>query len=183
MNSRIVELAYRIRESARRLPLGILVWGPGQPESTESSGERESYEKRVQIKSVLKREFPNAEVYFSEDPEMDELSRDITDQLLKQALQARTVDAIIHLDMGRGAYLELDHFIPTYSWIRDKMFVLQLDKYASSQGLVRNVFDLLKTNHISHFTEAEFRECKVATEKAVRCVFQIAMSKVLRGEI
>ena len=149
-----------------------------------SKEEQESYEKRLQIKAVLKREFPNAGVYFSDDPEMEELSRDIDDQLLKQAFQARTVDGIIHLDIGRGTYLELDHFIPTYPWIRDKMYVLQQDKYASSQGLVtRNVFDLLKTNHISHFSEAEFRECKVATEKAPRCVFQIAVNKVLRGEI
>jgi hypothetical protein len=175
------EEADDIRNRARNVRLRILVWGPGKPEPTASPRERLGYEKRCQIKEVLRDSFKNAEVYFSEDPEMEAIGADIEDKLLKEALQASASDLIVILAISRGSELELDYFVPTYPWIRDKIHVFLPKRYVSppSNGLVSEVFKYLRPEQVEGYTDSEFKRCKVATEKAVRVADTFALRKIL----
>lgn len=84
------------------------------------------------------------------------------------------------LDLSRGADLELDHFVPTYSWFRDKVFVFLPQRYIPPRGLVREIFDYLKPEQVEGFSPKEFRECVVATEKAVQVAETVALDMQLR---
>ena len=170
-----------ITRQVQRQEIKILVWGSGDPGPTASPEKRKAYEKRVQIKKVLESTFPNAEVHFSEDPEMIQLTDHLVGQLRKEAVQARIADLIIMLDISRGADLELDHFVPTYSWLRDKVHAFLPERYVSSQGLVKEVFDHLKPEQVEGFTDQEFEECTVATVKAIRPAESMAYDLMLQG--
>jgi len=172
--------ANEIRASAHFEAIKILVWGPGDPGAGASEERRRAYAKRVQIKDVLRREFPRAEVYFSEDTEMINLSQGIRGQLRREALQARSADLVIMLDISRGADLELDHFVPTYPWFREKVYVFLPEAFVPPRGLVSEVFDYLRRDQVEGFTDQEFTECHVATRKAVQIGETVALEKRLR---
>lgn len=172
--------ANRIKEDAKNSALKILVWGPGNPGPSAEKNKKAAYEKRKQIKDVLRKEFPRSEVYFSEDKEMKAISGDMIGQLEKEALQSAVADVIIMLDVGRGVDLELDHFVLTYPWFRDKVIVFLPAEYVSSKGLVSEVFKYINTNQVEGFTKAEFDRCDVAKIKAVKAVQSIAIILLLR---
>lgn len=178
--NRVKEDAARIRQDAKFEPITILVWGPGDPGLRASAARRKAYRKRVQIKESLKREFPRASVHFSEDPEMIELGVGIRGQLRIEAVQARISDLILMLDVSRGADLELDHFVPTYPWFRDKVHVFLPEKYVAGTGLVSEVLNYIPRNQIEGFTDKEFRECKVAKVKAVEAALGVALDLYMR---
>src|SRR5437660_9209352 len=136
---RVKEDAERIRRDSKFEPITILVWGPGDPGAGAAADKRKSYNKRLQIKDVLRKEFPRASVFFSEDPEMIEIGEGIVGQLRIEALQAKISDLVLMLDISRGADLELDHFVPTYPWFREKVYLLLPEKYVSTAGLVADV--------------------------------------------
>ena len=174
------EEADKYINAARKYPLRILVWGPGKPDKRATPEERKPYEKRVQIKSVLRKHFPNAEVYMSEDPEMNALAPGVKDKLKREAIQARTADLVLVLAIGRGTALEIDHFVTTYPWIRDKMYILLQKRYVRTKGLVKEVYKLLSDNQIEGYTDHEFHECLVATVKAVDIATEVGLARVLR---
>ncbi|MHC4461819.1 MAG: hypothetical protein ACYS30_10350 [Planctomycetota bacterium] len=176
-----VDEANEIRASARLVHIKILVWGPGDPGSGASDETRKSYEKRIQIRQVLRSGFPRAEVYFSEDSEMMTIGEGIIGQLRKEALQARNADLVLMLDIGRGADLELDHFVPTYSWFREKVYVFLPEEFVPPRGLVKEVFDYLRPDQVEGFTDQEFEDCDVATQKAVRIAETLAVDCLLHG--
>ena len=177
---RFEERAKQIKEDVKYETINILVWGPGDPGSDAPSEKRRAYEKRIQIKEVLRKEFPRAEVYLSEDTEMIKIAEGIHGQLKKEALQASAADLILILDIRRGADLELDHFVATYSWFRDKVFVFLPEQYVPpTQGLVAEVFNYLTENQVEGFSEQEFKDCTVATVKAVRAAHTTAMASYL----
>lgn len=172
--------ARRIIEDAHHEPIRILVWGPGDPGSKGSAQKRQAYEKRVQIRETLRHEFPRGEVYFSEDPEMTQIAAGIRGQLRREALQASLSDLVLMLDVSRGTDLELDHFVPTYSWFREKVYVFLPQRYVPPKGLVREVFDYLRPDQIEGFSPKDFRECTLATEKAVQVAETVALEMRLR---
>ena len=178
--SRFKADADRIKEDALYEAINVLVWGPGNPGPVTSAETRAAYEKRLQIKDVLKGKFPRAEVHFSEDPEMINVSQGIHGQLRREALQAAAADLILMLDNSRGADLELDHFVPTYSWFRDKVFVFLPEQYVPPKGLVAEVFDYLRPDQVEGYSKQEFDLCHVATIKAVNAAHSIALSSLLK---
>lgn len=78
--------ARRIIDNAHYEAIKILVWGPGNPGQKASATKRRAYEKRLEIRKVLKEQFPRADVQFSEDPEMIRIARGVRGQLRKEAL-------------------------------------------------------------------------------------------------
>lgn len=173
-----IEEANALLKAAYYEPIKVLVWGPGEP--PKGSDDR-AYKKRVQIKDLILEKFPRSEVYFSEDPEMQKLSAMMKGHLRKEALHAKLSDLVLMLDVSRGADLELDHFVPTYSWFREKVYVFLPEKYVSSKGLVKDVFDYLREDQIEGFTDEEFEKCTLATEKALRIAQSVAITKRMQG--
>lgn len=173
--------ADEIRRGVHYVPIKILVWGPGDPGSGAPDEKRKGYEKRLQIRDLLRTSFPHAEVYFSEDTEMVEVGEAVSGQLRREALQARIADLVLMLDISRGADLELDHFVPTYPWFREKVHVFLPERFVNSQGLVGEVFDYLRRDQVEGFTDEEFETCLVATEKAIRVAETVALAHRLRS--
>jgi len=168
-------MAESIKEEAKKEPINILVCGPGDPGPNAIQEKRLAYEKRIQIRDALRREFPHAEVFFSEDPEMNQIAEGIGGQLGKEALQARVSHLILMLDISRGVDLELDYFVPKYSWFRDKVFVLLPEQYVSTQGLVKEILDYLKKEQVQGFSQDEFDSCQT-TAKAVNAAHSVALA-------
>lgn len=171
--------AAQLLQRAFNSDLRILVWGPGDPGPTGSAQRRAAYAKRVQIRDELRSRFPNAGVYFSEDPEMVELTKDVREQLRKQALQARVSDLTIMLDIGRGVDLELDHFVKTYPWFRSKAHVFLPANFVNTPGLVAEVLQELPRQNVEGYSKAEYKRCDVARRKAVEVAHGLALDKVL----
>jgi len=175
--------ADEIREAAKLMHLKVLVWGPGDPGRRASADSKKAYQKRLQIKQEIKGAFPRSEVHFSEDKEMVDLAKGLHGQLRKEAFQAIASDLVIMLDLGRGVDLELDHFLPTYSWFPPKVFLLLPRKYVNSKGLVKEVYDHLKPDQIGGFTPRQFDKCHVATCMALDAALAYAFDKLARGII
>lgn len=159
----------------------VLVWGPGDPGADAKAEKLAAYRKRIQIRDVLRTKFPRAEIYFSEDPEMIKIAEGFKGQLRKEALQAKFADLVVMLDIGRGVDLELDYFVPTYPWFRDKVHVFLPEKYVRSDGLVNEIFKLLSKDQIEGFTQTDFSDCNVATKMAVQAALTCALMKKLRS--
>jgi hypothetical protein len=167
-----------LRKTAKYMELMILVWGPGDPGPGGSPALRRYWEKRKQIREVLQQVFPNAEVFFSEDAELEALTRSIGRDILDQELvQAYSADCILVLDLTRGAHVEVDRF-SNYPAIAAKMNVLIPDRYVGSTGLVAHVH---KRTNVIGFSDEEFEMCRVATEKAVQIVEMVAINKLISG--
>jgi hypothetical protein len=178
--TRYTEEAEKIRSEARKIALTILVWGPGKPGPKASRKDRKAYKKRSDIRKALNANFPNAEVHFSEDAEMEALTLDTEDKLLKEAVQAKISDLIVTLAISRGANVELDYFIPKYPWIRDKLHVFLPEQYVLERtGLVWEVLHYLKPAQIQGYTDEEYKVCTLATEKAVAAATAFALRKML----
>jgi len=161
--------------------LRILVWGPGDPGVGAPPERVDAYNKRLQIRDELRKQFPRAEVFFSEDPEMQALGPPEMSQLEREALQASGANLVLMLDISRGTDLELDHFVPTYSWFRDKVYVLLPERYVPPRGLAKEVFDYIRPTQVVGYSDDEFKLSKVVRERAVNVATIIAMKKRLKG--
>lgn len=165
---------------AKQVQLKILIWGPGDPGPKARGKRRKGYNKRCKIREVLRKEFPNSEVYFSEDPEMQRLGDGVIGQLSAEALQAFIADLVLTLDISRGADLEVDHFVLKYSWFRNKVYVFLPQEHVSSPGLAREVFKWLPVGEqLIGYTKDEFEHCTLATETAVKIVQTAAVLKLI----
>ena len=179
--SRYKKESDEIRKSARNEPINILVWGPGEPGKDSSSEESKAYRKRSKIKCYLGKIFEEAEIVFSEDKVLQDLMLIGQSQFQAEALQAKISHVVLALDLGIGVVAELTHFILTYPWFRDKVYVFLPEQYVSSIGLVAtHVFSKLEKNRIIGFSSKEFDECTVATDKAVQVVDTVAMDLRMR---
>jgi len=168
------------RRFIRQMEIRVLVWGPGPPSAGSHSP---GYNKRLQIKAEILNSFPLSLVYFSEDQEMRDIAQHLTEQLLKEALQAKAVDMIIILDMSRGAEVEIDHFIETYDWFPSKAYVFLPDRYINTANLAGDVLGKLAEGHLVGFTQDEFKRCDVATIMAVKAVEQTITRKYLLDDV
>jgi hypothetical protein len=166
---------------ARGVPIKVLVWGPGDPGSNAPEDKRKGYEKRWQIRENISREFDNSEVHFSEDAEMEALAAFIPEQLKKQAFQANLVDLVLILDISRGADVEVDHFVVTYPWFRDKVYVLLPEKYVPARGLVGKVLDKLDPVRVIGYSPDEYKLCELAGRKTMDLVLATAVDMLIQG--
>lgn len=180
--NKIYKLNYeKIKETARCQPITILVWGPGDPGDGAPLEKVKAYQKRLKIKNHLRKRFPSAAVFFSEDKEMKKLALTGQSQLEAQAVQANIAQLVLMLDLTRGVHLELDYFIPKYPWFREKAYVLLPEKYVSASGLAGNVLDMLESNHIIGFSDTEFDSCKLVTEKVDGVAHTIALKHIIEN--
>ena len=165
-----------LSEKAKEQQLVILVYGPGDPGPGGSDELRKYWQKRNQIKEILKDTFPRSEVFFSEDLGLRELTVGLEDLLVEELVHTSIADCILVLDVSRGAHVEVDRFssIPD---IACKMRILIPDRYVGTSGLVSAVHADLR---IEGFTKEEFDKCKLATEKCVNLVMSFAYKKVLQ---
>ncbi len=174
--------ANEIRGLAHFVHLRILVWGPGDPGPRAKVKGKRAYQKRLQIKKELKKNFRRSEVYFSEDKEMIRVFKGVRGQLRKEALQAKVSDTVIMLDLGRGVDVEIDHFLPTYDWFPPKVHLLVPKKYVDTKGLVKEVYEYLRNDQIYGFTPRQFETCSVASKMAVEATLGVAYDKMLEGK-
>jgi hypothetical protein len=170
-----------LRAMAKAYPLKVLVWGPGDPGAGASEEVRKGYEKRLQIKEQIQTNFPNATVRFSEDPEMQEMGYPGMTKLEQETEHAYWADLIVSLFISRGAYFELDYMIPAFSWIRDKVYLLLPDRYVSTEGFIKELYNFLRPVQIKGYTDEEYRICKVATERSLEIAGIRATMLVLKS--
>lgn len=165
---------------ARRQSLRVLVWGPGKPDSDATTEQVRRYKKRCDIRDEVASAFKESEVHFSEDPELDRLTAGTRRLLRKEALHAKWAHVVLMLDVSRGVDLELDHFVPSYPWFRDKAYVFLPQRYVGATGLVSDVLNLLPRSQVIGFTDDDFSACRIAKKMAVDIVDEIASDQLLR---
>ena len=153
----------------------VLVWGPGEPADEISVDSAVTYwQKRNQIKEQLRKTFPKAEVFFSEDQELRNRTRSMEDPLVEEMVHALAADCILILDVSRGAHVEVDQFAANPR-IADKIRLLIPDKWVGTKGLVGVLHQRVRVFGFSH---DEFQFCKLATEKSVHIVLSVAIRKL-----
>jgi hypothetical protein len=173
------EDAQRLIRKARKRRLKILVWGPGDPGTDSPETKRRLYEKRLKIQETLKAVFPRATVYKSEDPEARKLVEGVTDELVQEEAQALTAHIIMVLAISRGTEVEIDYFVPVHPWFRSKAFVFIPQRYLPPRGMVKNIFKHLTDDQVIGYTEDEFVNCTLATQKAVEAATNVAMHQYI----
>lgn len=170
--------AERIRDlyrQAKSQQLVILVWGPGQPSPGAVGDPLLYWNKRVQIRDVLSREFPNSEVLFSEHAALRDYTRDLEDLLTEELVHAAVADCILVLDVSRGAHVEVDRFSEKPS-IAANMRILIPERFVGTTGLVGSVHQDLR---VKGFSDDELTRCVVATEMVVKIVLSFAIRKLM----
>jgi hypothetical protein len=173
-----VDAAARIKvvlDRARRQQLVVLVWGPGDPGPHGSRETKKYWKKRNQIRDLLAKEFKESQVYFSESDALRDHTRDLDTMLTEELVHAAVADCILVLDISRGAHVEVDRF-STYPVLAKKLRVLLPQKYVGGSGLVSEVHSGLR---VIGFTDAEFRNCTLASEKAIKTVLSVAIEKLM----
>lgn len=164
-----------LRKKARDQVLVVLVWGPGDPGLGGSPDLLLYWQKRNQIRDVLVRTFPNAEILFSESDALRDHTRDLTDLLAEELVHASIADCILVLDVSRGASGEVDRFTSTPD-IAAKMTVLLPERWVRGTGLVSHVH---KKTNVLGFSDEELNRCDVATKMSVSVVDTCAVQKLL----
>jgi hypothetical protein len=167
-----VAIAQFMAERVNPVALNILVWG-------NAEAENESYRKRSQIRETLSKEFPNADVRFSE--ELDQQSRDalgddgsLAAQYL-ETLQLGACDLCVVLDTSAGAAAEIARFSGTV--FRGKLFVLSHEQYRDAESFPA---EIRKDVEVDYYTTAEFEACSVVA-KAVSRAKVVALQRVAYG--
>ena len=161
-------------EDAKRLEMLVLIWGPGDPgDSTHPN--HKYWEKRCMIRELLRREFPNAGVYFSEDEALRKYTIHLDDALIEEGVHAEKADCILVLDVSRGAHVEVDRF-SALPLIAAKMRLLLPERYVGTKGLVSVIH---KRVRVVGFSDQEFDECSLARKKCIDIIHTVAVSKLL----
>ena len=172
----------KLRRLARKQELRILVWGPGDPGTGGDAASQQRYKKRVQMRDAVQAAFTESEVRFSEDPVLVNSTAYIPGQLRKEAVHASAAHVVLMLDVSRGVDLELDHFVPTYTWFRDKAYVFLPEAYVGTSGLVSDVLQYLREDQVRGFSQDDLDSCRLATQVSVEIVDAVAMDYLLRQQ-
>jgi len=168
-----LEESQRIIDSAYKLPIRVLVWGPGK-------GNTKGYAKREKIRNEIRKKFPNSMVYFSEDQELRRITGILNKILLEESVHAKVAHLIIVLDLedAYGTKVEIGHF-SRFSDIAEKMWVLRPKKFSPLDGLAK---EELRNIEVEFFSDSEFNDCTLASVKCVNIVLSRAMSLLDNGE-
>ncbi len=167
-----------LRARARAQELRVLIWGPA-PSGTDPNARRR-YDKRLKFRETVVAAFPNAKVAFSEDDLLQDVTSYIRGQHRKEAVHAKLADLVVMLDISRGVDFELDHFVPTYPWFRDKVVVFLPEQFVSGTGLAREVLDYIPRNQVEPFSDSDFDACTLATQQLLRVVDAFAVNRFLQ---
>lgn len=138
----------------RRLPLNVLVWGPGATSDTLAR------KKRVDIKNELKNRGHNA--MFSE--EIEQYGRDLP-LTVREKAQVETADmVIVMLEDAPGALVEVYRFATQYH-LGKKFCILIPRKYDGGfPGQdIQQVLNI-QVQSVFWYTEEELKRCDVLTE-------------------
>ena len=148
----------RITDELHKMPLSILVWGPGQGDLY--------YHKRIQIKERLMVTFENSEVFFSEDFAQAGL-------LFQERMMLAAFDIFIVLDDPRGPRDEIALLVA--SGHAHKLFILTHEEYKQSTAFPDA---LHKYGNQEFYSDIEFVTCTVV-ERAIRRVTEVARQKMI----
>ena len=160
---------------ARQAELIVLIWGPGDPGSDPSHPSYPYWNKRCQIREEIRKAFPNAGVYFSEDDQLRQFTRHLEDVLAEEWVHASQADCILVLDVSRGAHVEVDRFSRD-PILAAKMRLLLPVRYVGTTSLVSMLHHRLR---VIGFSDEEFDLCSLATKKCVDIILTVAVSKLL----
>jgi hypothetical protein len=161
---------------AKREDLVVLVWGPGDPGAAGSPELQKYWQKRQKIRDSLADVFKSSEILFSESGSLRDHTRDLQNLLTEELVHAAAADCILVLDVSRGAHVEVDR-LSGYAVIAQKIRVLIPDRYVGSSGLVKVIHDKLA---VVGFSEDEFTDCRLATDKCVKLVLSVAIEKMMK---
>jgi len=164
-----------LHKRAKMEELVVLVWGPGDPGPKGPKEIKKYWAKRNQIRDLLAKEFPQSEVYFSEALALRDHTRGLESLLTEELVHAAIADCILVLDVSRGAHVEVDRF-SNYPSIAHKIRVLLPEKYVGGTGLASQVHQGLK---VIGFSEIEFKQCSLASVKAIKVVLSVAIEKLM----
>ncbi len=164
-----------LRKKARQQELVVLVWGPGDPGLAGSPEIRKYWEKRNQIRDVLARRYPKAQILFSESDALRDHTRDLSDLLTEELVHATVADCIIVLDVSRGAHVEVDRFTALPA-LAAKLMILLPDRWVGGTGLVSQIH---RNARVLGFSDAQLDSCEVATKMSVSIVDTFALQKLL----
>src|SRR5258708_38594209 len=92
----------RFLEEAKKAEIFVLIWGPGDPRGDLSNPSYVYWKKRCQIRDEIRKVFPNAGVYFSEDEQLRRYTAHLEDTLMEEWVHAGMADCILALDVSRG---------------------------------------------------------------------------------
>jgi hypothetical protein len=147
------------------VPVHILVWGPGDTAGPD-------WEKRKKIRETLTREFPNAQIAFSEDLPDDPSGSDLTLQE-RELWHLSVSDITIVLDTSKGPGEEIAHF--TRTTMSRKLFILTNERYKAVKG-----FPAALREHENQvfFNDGEYTSCSLI-ERVLRRAKQVALNKFL----
>jgi hypothetical protein len=151
----------------RATSINVLVWGAG-------SGEH--LEKRLKVQEVLRAQFPNSDVRFSEDPELNKFipgGEELT--IPQQELwHLGACDVCVVLDTSIGPGEEIAHF--TGSQFASRLLIFTHEKYRGSTSFP----GFLRENQNQVFyTQTEYDSCNVV-DRIVSRVKIVALGKYAR---
>ena len=160
-------------EEIRSVPLKILVWGSGKHDKVH-------YKKRKKIKRGLKKAFPKSQVFFSEDPELDEMLEQeigVSAQALnlarKEVLHLRYSDIAIALDTSLGVASEIALIVG--SSYGHKLYILTDEQFEGKKSFAASVRE---NANQEFYTRKEFEECSLVQRAVERCR-DIALVKLI----
>ena len=134
--------------------LFIIIWGPsrGQP----------SYKKRTEIKSGLSGAYPNADIFFPEDKELNDMLHDnIPESKGWKAKQKgdsflEICDLCIALDIGKGVGEEIARAIDTQH--NSKLYIFTDSRYRNRRSYPA---DIRTFGNQKFYTRAQFKDCEL----------------------
>jgi hypothetical protein len=147
--------------------LAILVWGSG-------TGSPKDHEKRQKIQTTLKEFFRQADVKFSEDPDLRALvpGRGRISIPQEELWELAACDVCVALDTGIGVGQELARYLDTV-WAH-KVLILTHEKYKGSTSFPAAI----RENHNQIFySEAEYDSCSLCAH-VLDHVKQVALAKL-----
>jgi hypothetical protein len=156
---------------ANSTKLNILIWGSGP-------SYKEHFEKRGKIREEIAKQFIQASVHFSEDPELrEELRKAIghVDDLTvpeQELWHLGACDVCVALDTSEGVHQEIAHYIGS-QWSY-RMLILTNSKYKGSTGFPA----MLREKQLQIFyDDAEYESCNLVSRVATR-IKQVALGKI-----
>jgi hypothetical protein len=157
----------QVKLNAEAQKLSVLVWGSGQSSPQD-------YAKRVKIREELQKHFHNAEVRFSEDPQLRASIPGVEDLSIpeQELWHLAACDVCVVLNNSPGAAAEIAHFVRSKEAF--KLFILTHENYKDSQSFPSMLRE--KANQVFYDNEA-YEQCHLV-ERAVTRVRQVALGKL-----
>ena len=149
----------------------ILIWGSGI--------NSEHYEKRLKLKQELKSEFVKAEVFFSEDTDLDKKfdrvngSYNYMPQHSKQQFQMDACDVCIVLDTSKGPAEEIAFALSNPKNLL-KLFILTPERHKGNNSFSSKTREGFPFH--SFYTQEEYDKCNLV-QRAMAHIFHLIVSR------